>query len=190
MSATSELRIRSIVNEVVAKVAEAAFLDQGFINTMRFTELIGDEEYDNTFLGISWYAYLQMGMNQVREQAADFKQAIAEKDPQWEKLSKGIKDRNIEFVAYADSYDYNKPVDDKKNMWIISNKLARFNTNLMYGDTLFHRGHIMILNGRMARGKGHKQDLLELGKSVDRNEKDIELGDEKKKRFWNRGSGE
>ena len=44
-------------NLMLAENAKAAFIDQGFINTMRFSELNGDEEYDNTFLYAIWHGY-------------------------------------------------------------------------------------------------------------------------------------
>src|SRR5206468_12066425 len=54
-------------NLMLAENAKAAFIDQGFINTMRFSELNGDEEYDNTFLYAIWHGYLETGLHQTNE---------------------------------------------------------------------------------------------------------------------------
>src|SRR5437016_8905702 len=54
-------------NLMLAENAKAAFIDQGFINTMRFSELNGDEEYDNTFLYAIWHGYLETGLQQTNE---------------------------------------------------------------------------------------------------------------------------
>ena len=172
----------------MAKVTSTGFLDQGFINTMRFSELNGDEEYDNTFLYIAWHFMAEGGMQQVRQQSADLKRMKGDPE-QWDKLKPNEKERVEDFILRAGEYDYTKPVDDKKNIWVMRNKLADINENVM-DAVMFYDGHTAILNGRMARAKGHKKDLIEVVKSADRNEKDVQVGDGEKKHFWNRGNGE
>src|SRR3989475_9461296 len=171
----------------MAKVTSTGFLDQGFINTMRFSELNGDEEYDNTFLYIAWHFMAEGGMQQVRQQDADLKRMKGDQE-QWGKLQPNEKERVEDFIKRASEYDYTKPVDDKKNIWVMRNKLADVNENVM-DAIMFYDGHTAILNGRMARAKGHKKDLIEVAKGADRNEKDVQVGDDKK-HFWNRGNGE
>src|SRR5438445_3539395 len=188
MSSISDIHIRSMINEAIAKVVGSGFLDQGFINTMRFSELNGDEEYDNTVLYIAWHFLAEGGMQQVRQQAADLRRLKT--DPvQWNKLDAGEKERVEDIITRENAYDYSKPVDDKKNIWTMRNKIADINENVM-DSIMFYDGHTAILNGRMARAKGHKKDLIDLSKNANANEKDIQVGDGEKKHFWNRGNGE
>ena len=164
------------------------FLDQGFINTMRFSELNGDEEYDNTFLYIAWHFLAEGGMQQIRQQVADLTRLKGD-SKQWGELKPNEQERVNEILTRASEYDYTKPVDDKKNIWVMRNKLADINENVM-DSIMFYDGHTAILNGRMARAKGHKKDMIEMSKNTNANEKDIQVGDDEKKHFWNRGDGQ
>src|SRR2546425_4866972 len=51
--------------QIEAETIRAGFLDQGFINTMRFSELNGPEEYDNTHLYVDWHACFEYGLMQL-----------------------------------------------------------------------------------------------------------------------------
>ena len=166
----------------MAIVLEAGFLNQGFINSMRFSELNGDEEYDNTFLYITWHALASGGMQQVREQVADLER-LKRTAEQYMAQSEASRERIEDFLAKARKYQYDKPIDDVENIKVMNNELADYNENLMDATDLFYNGHIAILNGRMARARGHKKEAIELSRNVDDKERQISEGEEKKKRF-------
>ena len=164
---------------VEAETIKAGFLDQGFINTMRFSELNGPEEYDNTHLYVDWHACFAFGLQQLLE----WKEWITrqkEDAEQWNVIPE-VQKKSIERTLLdIGAYDFEKALDDEKNIKTIRDRLARWNINLV-GGLLVYDGHIGILNGRMARDKGHKKDLLKV--TENRKERDKEIEIEGKKRF-------
>ena len=181
---SSEITVKpNARTETEAQTIKAGFLDQGFINTMRFSELNGPEEYDNTHLFIDWHACFEFGMQQLY----DWKEWIQKQkeDPEeWKMVPEAQKksiDRTLEDLK---TYDFGKPCDDESNIKTIRNNLMKWNWNLACGIYIYD-GHVGILNGRMARDKGHKKDLLEIAKNPTDKAQVVEIG-ESKKHFWNR----
>lgn len=169
---------------IEAETIRAGFLDQGFINTMRFSELNGPEEYDNTHLYIDWRACFGFGMQQLSE----WKEWITrqQEDPElWGQVPE-VQKKSIErTLTDLNAYDFGKPFDDKNNIKVIRDRLAKYNINLV-GGVLVYDGQTGILNGRMARDKGHKKDLLKVTENRQQRDREIEIGDQEKKHFWNR----
>lgn len=165
--------------QVEAETIKAGFLDQGFINTMRFSELNGPEEYDNTHLYIDWHACFGYGLQQLLE----WKEWVTrqEDDPKvWAEVPPEQKAAIARIKTDIDKFDFAKPIDHPENIKTIRDKLARWNINLV-GGILVYDGQTGILNGRMARDKGHKKDLLEVTRNNRERDKEIEVA--KQKRF-------
>src|SRR5438093_2326145 len=119
-----------VLAKAMAVVLEAGFLNQGFINSMRFSELNGDEEYDNTFLYITWHALASGGMQQVREQVADLER-LKRTPEQYMQQTEASRERIEDFLTKAKKYQYDKPIDDVDNIKVMNNELADYNENLM-----------------------------------------------------------
>jgi len=209
--------------QIEAETIKAGFLDQSFIPTMRFSELNGLEEYDNSILWMVWHGYIEWGLQQVVQYNAwiirelevltesgnvdDLSIALKSPNtkPTLEYIGKLIDNPAVKSAIPYDQrariYRYfqdlalfleairKKPgiaLDSDKIMWLMRTYLASYNGNIADGIVLYD-GHYAILNGRMARGRAHKKDLL----SVTDNRKDrkpvVEMG---KKHFWNRGGDE
>src|SRR5437867_3114900 len=196
---------------VEAEVLRAGFLDQGFNKTMRFSELNGEEEFDNSFLWMLWHGYIEFGLGQLREYAhwilrelemdgsdIGFQDKLSQQKP-LDYLEGLLKKReDIPFDQRARIYRFfqdllviraalkdKTPIDHKDRITLIRSYLADYNENLSDAIILYD-GHYAILNGRMARGKGHKKDLLEVVKDQRQREKEIQMGEENKKHGWNR----
>ena len=162
---------------IEAEVIRSGFLDQGFLNTMRFSELNGPEEYDNTHLFIDWHACFEYGLQQLY----DWKEWIQkQKDEQklWAEVPEEQKKSIDRTQADLACFDFNKMFDDKNNIKVIRDKLAKYNINLV-GGILVYDGQTGILNGRMARDKGHKKDLLKVTENRKERDRDIEMGEKK-----------
>jgi len=66
LSLSQPLRIESDQRtKIEAETIRAGFLDQSFIPTMRFSELNGLEEYDNSILWMVWHGYIEWGLQQI-----------------------------------------------------------------------------------------------------------------------------
>lgn len=169
---------------IEAEVIRSGFLDQGFLNTMRFSELNGPEEYDNTHLYIDWRACMAFGLQQLVEWDEWIKK---QKDDA--KLWAEVPDEQKKSIARTQAdlacFDFNKMFDDKNNIKVIRDKLAKYNINLV-GGILVYDGQTGILNGRMARDKGHKKDLLKVTENRKDRERDIEMGEKKKDHWYSR----
>jgi hypothetical protein len=166
---------------IEAETIRAGFLDQGFINTMRFSELNGPEEYDNTHLYIDWRACFGFGMQQLSEWKEWIKRQ--KDDPElWKEVPEQQKKSIERTLLDMEAYDFTKPFDDKNNIKVIRDRLAKYNINLV-GGMLVYDGQTGILNGRMARDKGHKKDLLKVTENRKEHDREIEIGQEQKKRF-------
>ena len=165
--------------QIEAETIRAGFLDQGFINTMRFSELNGPEEYDNTHLYVDWHACFEYGLMQLW----DWREWITrqKQDPEiWATVPEVQKASIERTLLDIKGYDFKKPADDEKNIKIIRNHLAKYNWNLVVG-IYDYDGHIGILNGRMARDKGHKKDLLKVTENRKERDKEIEIEGQKKR---------
>jgi hypothetical protein len=71
---------------------------------------------------------------------------------------------------------------------LIRRFLTDYNQNLVDFVT-FYDCHIAILNGRMARGRGHKKELLQLSQTALERKPGIQVGapsEEDKKHWWSR----
>ena len=152
------------------------------INTMRFSELNGVEEYYNTHLFIDWHACFEFGLQQLLE----WKEWITkQKDDTdlWKTVPEDQKKAIERTILDLQTYDFKKPCDDKNNIRAIRNNLSKYNWNLVVG-IYDYDGHIGILNGRMAKEKGHMKDLLKVTENQKDREREIRIGEEeKKKRF-------
>lgn len=168
---------------IEAEVIRSGFLDQGFLNTMRFSELNGPEEYDNTHLYIDWRACFTFGLQQLVE----WDEWIARQkddEKEWSQVPEDQK-KSIERIrADINCFDFKKPFDSKENIKVIREKLAKWNINLV-GGLLVYDGQTGILNGRMARDKGHKKDLLKVTENRKERDREIEMG-EKKEHWYSR----
>lgn len=151
---------------------------------MRFSELNGPEEYDNTHLFIDWHALFEEGLKQLY----DWNQWIL-KQKEEEKIWAGVPEvqkKNItRILTDLAVYDMTKSCDDVKNIKAIRNYLMKWNWNLTLGIYVYD-GHVGILNGRMARDKGHKKDLLEISRNPTDRGQVVEIGQQQKKHFWQR----
>jgi hypothetical protein len=168
-------------SKIEAETIKAGFLDEGFIRTMRFSELNGPEEYDNTHLFIDWHACFEFGLQQL----LDWKEWITrqKEDPELWRQVPEVQRKSIErTLEDINAYDFTKPSDDVKNIWTIRNRLMRWNWNLVVGVETYD-GHVGILNGRMARDKGHKKDLLHVVESREQRKAEVSMG-EREKRGW------
>lgn len=196
----------------LAEGLKAAFIDQGFINTMRFSELNGDEEYDNTFLYIAWHGYLETGIQQLREYNEWLNRELETiagddvvKNDDYSKYLNALLenqkvkdtipyDQRMRIKRYIQDYmsawttigtmSLKGERDGKKAIGVVRQYLGDYNENLGVDFTLFYDGHTALLNGRMARGRGHKKEIMSVahGSGVD-----AEVDDGKKKHFWSRG---
>lgn len=235
------------MDKTLSEGLKAAFIDQGFINTMRFSELNGDEEYDNTFLFIAWHGYLETGLQQLRAynedllfnleriegiSLDDLKKLVAKYPPS--KTPGHLFDEELFKLPYSEPVvklqsDYQKYLEDlinseqvktvipyeqrmrilryigdyftawktialmairgerdgKKAIGTIRQYLADYNENLGVDFSLFYDGHTALLNGRMARDRGHKKELMSVahGRGVG----GPITEEEKKKHWWSRG---
>lgn len=170
--------------ETEAQTIKEGFLGQGFINTMRFSELNGPEEYDNTHLFIDWHALFEEGLKQLY----DWNQWILkqkEDEKIWNEVPEDQKKNITRTLADLAEYDTEKSCDDVKNIKWIRNKGMKWNWNLTLGIYVYD-GHTGILNGRMARDKGHKKDLLEISRNPTDRGQVVEIGQQAKKHFWQR----
>jgi hypothetical protein len=250
-------------NLMLAENAKAAFIDQGFINTMRFSELNGDEEYDNTFLYAIWHGYLETGLQQINEyvewilremailaEAApnslpfkDFKTRIESPVPTLNDVADLLDRIPTAEVWWAKEGYYltadqdpkkGLPYDQKQRIYrffldlakilegyktlktmppsedgtrvlsakeeqievdtfhhymigLIRRYLSEYNQNLVDFVT-FYDCHIAILNGRMARGRGHKKELLQLAQTALERKPGVQVGapEDDKKHWWSR----
>src|SRR6266581_875176 len=70
---------------------------------------------------------------------------------------------------------------------LIRRFLSDYNQNLVDFVT-FYDCHIAILNGRMARGRGHKKELLQLSQTALERKPGVQVGspDDDKKHWWSR----
>ena len=168
---------------VEADTIRAGFLDQGFINTMRFSELNGLEEYDNTHLYVDWHALFSFGLQQLFEWKEWIKRQEDE-TPIWNTVPEEQKKAIQRTFTDLDEYEITKPIDDKQNIKVLRN-LAKYDWNICVGCYVYD-GHVGILNGRMARDKGHKKDLLKITENQNNRKPDIHLGDEDKKHWYSR----
>ena len=70
---------------------------------------------------------------------------------------------------------------------LIRRFLSDYNQNLVDFVT-FYDCHIAILNGRMARGRGHKKELLQLSQTALERKPGVTIGqiggDDEKKSWW------
>ena len=246
-------------NLMLAENAKAAFIDQGFINTMRFSELNGDEEYDNTFLYAIWHGYLETGLQQTNEYVEwilrelailsegpgsqafpAFKDRMGKPSTTMQDLS-DLLDRVPTAETWYEGYYVTQddkrglPYDQKQRIFrffidlskvlegygalktlppqedgtrilsakdeavevdtfhhhmigLIRRYLSDYNQNLVDFVT-FYDCHIAILNGRMARGRGHKKELLQLSQTALERKPGVQIGspaDDEKKHWWSR----
>src|SRR5207249_5193119 len=94
------------------------------------------------------------------------------------------KKKDIEQTIHdLSTYDFKKPCDDKNNIRAIRNNLSKYNWNLVVG-IYDYDGHIGILNGRMAKEKGHMKDLLKVTENQKEREREIRRGAEEKKKSF------
>jgi len=176
---SQEIRITSDKRtEIEAKTIQAGFLDQGFINTMRFSELNGPEEYDNTHLYVDWHACFEYGLQQLMDWLEWIKRQEDIKEI-WDAVPEEQKKRIQRTKKDIEKYRFDKPSDDKENIRTIRNHLQKYNWNLIVG-VYDYDGHTGILNGRMARAKGHKNDLLKVVEGQRNREKEISMGEQKR----------
>lgn len=169
--------------QVEAKVIESGFLDQDFINTMRFSELNGPEEYDNTHLYIDWRACFAFGLQQLMEWK-EWIQGQKDNAEIWAVVPENEKQSIERTLTDISAFKFDLPFDDKENIKIIREKLAKYNINLV-GGLLVYDGQTGILNGRMARDKGHKKDLLKVTENRKERDREIEMG-ERRDHWWSR----
>lgn len=206
--------------KIEAETIRAGFLDQSFIPTMRFSELNGFEEYDNSLLWMLWHGFVEYGLQQIvqynnwiirelermdmgqPENAIDHSLSVDAKKPSptldyIAKLLDTTPVKNeIPYDQRARIYRYfmdlslflshisrhpGIPLDSEKVMWLMRTYLSGYNNNISDGIILYD-GHYAILNGRMARGKGHKKDLLKVTENRKERDKQVSMG----KHWWNR----
>ena len=164
--------------QIEAETIKAGFLDQGFINTMRFSELNGPEEYDNTHLFIDWHACFSYGLQQLFEWQEWIKRQEENLDL-WKEVPEAQKKSIMRTLDDLAKYKLELPCDNEENIKIIRNHLQKYNWNLVVGIYVYD-GHVGILNGRMARDKGHKKDLLKVTENHKERDKEVRIGDEKR----------
>ena len=225
MSMGQEIKIESDKRtQVEAETLKAGFLDQGFINTMRFSELNGLEEYDNSFLWILWHSYIEWGLQQITQYNSwiirelemmssgvkeisdnsvvqkqgtvylDYIQAMLDDVKVKQKIPYDQRTRIYRYfqdLAKFLSYIGNTKrlgiaLDAQKVLWLLRTYLADYNENLTDAIVLYD-GHYAILNGRMARGKGHMKDLLKVTSERKEREREVQMGG---KHWWNRNREE
>ena len=245
---------------MLAENAKAAFIDQGFINTMRFSELNGDEEYDNTFLYAIWHGYLETGLQQTNEyiewilrELATLAETPEKPFPKFiDRINNPLTTLNdvadlLDRIPTAETWLGNNyvtsedkrglPYDQKQRIYrfftdlskvlegykalknvpppqaqegtrvlsakdeqvevdtfhhymigLIRRYLTDYNQNLVDFVT-FYDCHIAILNGRMARGRGHKKELLQLSQTALERKPGVQIGspsEDEKKHWWSR----
>lgn len=208
--------------QIEAETIKAGFLDQSFIPTMRFSELNGLEEYDNSILWMVWHGHIEYGLQQIvgynawvireleriqsgrpeQDEGVDLNlsEDLKKQAPTLDYIAKVLDDANVKKVVPYDqrarifryfqdlslflTHIQKKPgvaLDSERVMWLMRTYLTPYNNNLADGVVLYD-GHYAILNGRMARGRGHKKDLLT---AID-TRKDRTPQVTTKKHFWNR----
>lgn len=213
--------------KIEAETIRAGFLDQSFIPTMRFSELNGFEEYDNSLLWMLWHGFIEYGLQQVvaynswiirelermeegleeSENGADISLATESNRPAptMEYISKLLDNENVRKTIPYDQrariyryfldlskfllYIQKRPgiaLDSEKVMWLMRTYLSSYNNNLSDGVILYD-GHYAILNGRMARAKGHKKDLLKVTENRKERDKQVNMG--KKEHWYSRDGG-
>jgi len=221
LSLSQPLRIESDQRtKIEAETIRAGFLDQSFIPTMRFSELNGLEEYDNTMLWMIWHGQIEYGWGRLLEynnwiirELERIYAGLPEEDVETV-LSKELKNqaptltyigtlidseavrKTIPYDQRARIYRYfldlslfllhlqNNPgiaLDAGKSIWLIRTYVANYCNPIADGIIAFD-GHYAILNGRMARNKGHKKDLLKVTENRKEHEKQINP----RHHFWNR----
>lgn len=170
--------------ETEAKTIREGFLGKDFVLSMRFSELNGPEEYDNTHLFIDWHALFEEGLKQLY----DWNQWILkqkEDEKIWSEVPEVQKRSITRTLEDLSKYDMALPCDHVKNIGAIRNYLMKWNWNLTLGIYVYD-GHTGILNGRMARDKGHKKDLLEISRNPTDRGQVVEVGQKQNKHFWQR----
>lgn len=213
--------------KIEAETIRAGFLDQSFIPTMRFSELNGFEEYDNSLLWMLWHGFIEYGLQQIvaynswiirelermeegldeNENGSDISLAGDAKKPAptMDYISNLLDDEHVRKTIPYDqrariyryfldlskflSYVGTRPgvaLDSEKVMWLMRTYLSAYNNNISDGVILYD-GHYAILNGRMARGKGHKKDLLKVTENRKERDKQVSMG---KKHWWGGGEKE
>ena len=191
---------------------------------MRFSELNGFEEYDNSLLWMLWHGFIEYGLQQtVQYNNWILRELERMKEGQTEAIEQGLSvdarkpSPTLDYVAgLLDNENVKKEIpydqrariyryfldlssfllhiqkrpgvalDSEKVMWLMRTYLSAYNNNISDGVILYD-GHYAILNGRMARGKGHKKDLLKVTENRKDRDKQVTMG---KKHFWNRDGGE
>ncbi len=228
MSLSQPLRIESDQRtKIEAETIRAGFLDQSFIPTMRFSELNGLEEYDNSILWMVWHGYIEWGLQQIvgynswiiREleriysglpedenggSELQLNENLKKQAPTLDYIESLLDNENVRKTVPYDQrariYRYFQDLsmflvhlqkhqgvalDSERVMWMMRTYLTAYNNNLADGVVLYD-GHYAILNGRMARNKGHKKDLLKVTENRKEHEKQINP----RHHFWNRDRDE
>jgi hypothetical protein len=183
----SEPEEKQFYNQELARLNARGFTDQGFINTMRFSELNGEEEFDNTHLFIDWHALLEYGLQQLQEYQEWLQQ---EKDSdRWSLVPEDQKKRIERWESDIGKFKKEFPADNIENIAVFRNYLSKYNVNIATAIYVYD-GQTGILNGRMARGRGHKKELLQLNENAKDHDREQEADNKKNliDKLLNRGN--
>lgn len=153
--------------EALSKTIETGFTSKNIIDTMRFSDLDGMEEFSNTMAYANARSWLYTGISQIQREAEALKKykagdksevpAGAEYDP---KVVDDLLDK-------WSQYDTTKPPEEEKNFNTIINHLWRYNRNLMWAVHVFLPSHLAVLNGKYATKGGRTFNaLVSLGKNM------------------------
>lgn len=170
--------------EALSKQMETVFGSKDIIDTMRFTELDGVEEFSNSMAFGNARSWLYTGISQLQREIealkkykeAGYKTPVTEEDtglPKDAEYDPKIVDDLLEKWKL---YDMSLNPENPKNLIVVLNYLWRYNRNLMWVVHVFFPIHLAVLNGRYARGSRTFKAFVSMAKNLYQRDDEVEIG--------------
>jgi hypothetical protein len=141
---------------------------------MRFSELEQDEEFDNAGAFATWHLLFETGISQMKDYVQRLKITLNDKNES-KKIPEDQKSNINSLISKFSMFKDELPIDSPENIRIIRNYLRNYNQSLAFG-ILMYDFHRTLLNGRIARNRQGRREVIEVTKTILQRDYEIELG--------------
>jgi hypothetical protein len=179
-------------SSVIAEVALKAFTSTDDYLTMRFSQLLPEEQFPATMAWGNSRLFLNTGVSQCKRQAealqkykdANYKaEGMSENDKKLlPKIDASFDPREVdEFLLDWKEYDQSQPPNSEHNVVVIINRLRRWNQSLMWWCDAWDAIQKALYNLRYAWNSRTFKGFLELGRNMYEREHEISIGEHKRR---------
>ena len=174
-------------SDTISDIALKAFTSEDIYITMRFSQLLPQEQFPATMAFGNSRLFLNTGIAQCKRQAEALKKykeanyKAAEMKPEDLKLlprsDASFDPREVdEFLEDWNTYKQDQEPSSKENVIVITNRLRRWNQNLMWWTDAWEAIQRALYNLRYAWNSRTFKGLLELGKNMYDREHEVAVG--------------